>query len=78
MAPLISRLEYSTRENVADLSPQQVFERGLPDQVTVTIGWFGSLRDAVTSCTIAKTSKPTTWNSPGRCSWNRRALPIGT
>lgn len=45
MAPLISRLEYSTRENVADLSPQQVFERGLPDQITVTIGWFGSLRD---------------------------------
>lgn len=46
LAPLLSRLEYSTREDVADLSPQQVFEQGLPDQVTVTIGWFDSLRDA--------------------------------
>jgi hypothetical protein len=45
MAPLLSHLEYSTRENVADLSPHQVFERGLPDNVTVTIGWFDSLRD---------------------------------
>lgn len=46
MAPLLSRLEYSTRENASGLSPQRVFELGLPDNVTVEIGWFSSLRDA--------------------------------
>lgn len=45
ISPLLAKLEYSTREDVADLSPQQVFERGLPDNVTVVIGWFGSIRD---------------------------------
>jgi len=46
IAPLLASLEYRTRERVADLSPQQVFERGLPDQIAVTINrpWY-RLRD---------------------------------
>ena len=44
-SPLISKLYYSTREDVADLSPREVFERGLPDQVSLEIGWYGSIRD---------------------------------
>jgi len=46
IAPLLASLEYRTRERVSDLSPQQVFERGLPDQIVVSINrpWY-RLRD---------------------------------
>jgi hypothetical protein len=44
-APLISELEYSTREDVSHLAPSEIFDRGLPDEVTITLGWFGTIRD---------------------------------
>lgn len=44
LAPLLAALEYKTKEDVSHLTPVEVFDQGLPDEVTVTIGWFDSLR----------------------------------
>jgi hypothetical protein len=42
IAPLIADLAYATRESVADLTPIEVFEKGLPDRIAVTISkrWY--------------------------------------
>jgi hypothetical protein len=42
IAPLLSSLEYRTREPVAHLTPAEVFAQGLPEVITVTINqqWY--------------------------------------
>jgi hypothetical protein len=46
IAPLLSAVGYMTEEEVGHLSPLQVFQRGLPDTVSVTINalWYQGLR----------------------------------
>jgi len=47
IAPLLSSLEYRTRERVGHLTPAEVFRQGLPEVVTISINsrWY-RLRDA--------------------------------
>jgi hypothetical protein len=46
IAPLLSSVAYATQENVSHLSPIEVFEQGLPEQVAVSINpvWYEGLR----------------------------------
>jgi hypothetical protein len=47
MGPLISGLEFQTREDTSSLTPEDVFKRGLPDVVTVVFNeqWY-RIRDS--------------------------------
>lgn len=46
LAPLLSSVGYATRAEVADLSPIEVFEQGLPEEVAVSINpaWYQGVR----------------------------------
>lgn len=47
VAPLLSGIEYQTAERVTELTPQEIFGKGLPESVTIQINplWY-RLRDA--------------------------------
>jgi hypothetical protein len=47
ISPLIGPISYATDHEVGQLSPFEIFERGLPDIVSVTIAapWYQGLRD---------------------------------
>lgn len=46
LAPLLSAVGYATLEEVGDLSPVEVFEQGLPEEVAVSINpaWYEGVR----------------------------------
>jgi len=79
IAPLLSSLEYRTREPVAHLTPAEVFAQGLPETVTVTINrrWY-RLRDAdggpTDEYTLVPRHAPTMIG--GRARKGRRQTPL--
>jgi hypothetical protein len=46
IAPLLSAVGYATQEDVSHLSPLEVFEQGLPEEIAVAINpvWYEGLR----------------------------------
>jgi len=46
IAPLLSAVGYATREDVRHLSPIEVFEQGLPEEVSISINplWYAGVR----------------------------------
>ncbi len=79
IAPLLSSLEYRTREPVSHLTPAEVFAQGLPDVVTVSINsrWY-RLRDAegraVDDYVLIPRNEPTLIG--GRARKGRRRTPL--
>ncbi|MDB5056611.1 MAG: hypothetical protein JWO59_83 [Chloroflexi bacterium] len=80
IAPLLSSVGYATQEDVSHLSPIEVFEQGLPEQVAVSINpvWYEGLRrrDGAAGADYALIPRATPRLSAGRPRRGRRSTVV--
>ena len=77
LAPLLSAVGYATREEIGDLSPIEVFEQGLPEEVVVSINpaWYQGVRrrDGALGDDYSLIPRPETPARAGRARKGRRS-----